>query len=182
MNTQDNTKEGELREKREVPKHIQNELHAKTEPYIDKMIEAYKREGMDICRFSLQSMGLQCAAIGYYHLADQQQPTPIEVLGKDDSSISQSLPSNIDDDTFNPVPDSEAFTPGEWQIYCSVIAVNNGYDDVCEVYSTKDRNLIAQAKNMHRLLKAVSKMDNSLFYPGLHEEIIQVLNNCKPNP
>jgi hypothetical protein len=57
-------------EKREVPKEIQNALHKKTEPFIDKMIEAYKKEGIGFSRYSLQEIGIQCAAIGYYESAD----------------------------------------------------------------------------------------------------------------
>jgi hypothetical protein len=68
--------------KREVPKQVQNELFALSEPFIDKMIEAHKNEGLGFSRYSLQEIGIQCAAIGYYHCADKKTPQPTtEVKG-----------------------------------------------------------------------------------------------------
>lgn len=42
--------------------------------------------------------------------------------------------------------------------------------------------LWAQSKAMRNVLKEVFKMDNSLFYPGLHEKIGTILETCKYKP
>lgn len=66
--------------KREVPKQLQNELYDKVEPYIERIIAAYEKEGLGFSRFSLKSIGMECAAIGYYHEADKDQPQDTTVV------------------------------------------------------------------------------------------------------
>ena len=68
-------------EKIHVPRWLQNELHEKTEPKTDKIIAAYQKEGLGFSRFSLQTLALEMAAMGYFHAnpnPPEEKPTPQE--------------------------------------------------------------------------------------------------------
>lgn len=66
-NTNTDTQVEDDAEKISVPKWLQNELHEKIEPYIERIIEAYKKEGIGFSRFSLNNIALHAAVQGYYH-------------------------------------------------------------------------------------------------------------------
>lgn len=68
-----------LEDKKHVPRWLQNELYDLSMPYVDKMIEAHKKEGIGFSRFSLQSMGEQLICMGYFHAnptPPEEKPTP----------------------------------------------------------------------------------------------------------
>ena len=64
---QSKTTPAKEQEKKHVPRWLQNELYELSMPYVDRVIEAYNKEGIGFSRFSLQSMGEQLISMGYFH-------------------------------------------------------------------------------------------------------------------
>ncbi len=140
------------KEKIHVPKWLQNELHEKTEPLTDKIIAAYQKEGLGFSRFSLQTLALDMAALGYFHAI----PNPPEERPE--------IPVTAHTEG------KEEFTKGAWVIEIPVISdditswVTRSVEDkegrrVALVYGDKKEEaeanaiLISEAKNMYEAIK-----------------------------
>lgn len=68
-------------ERREVPKPLQNEFYALSNPFTEKMIDAYFKAGLGWSRDALNEFAIQCVAMGYYHCADKAEHPTAPTVG-----------------------------------------------------------------------------------------------------
>lgn len=137
-------------EKISVPKWLQNELHEKTEPYIDRMIEAYKKEGIGFSRFSLNTIALHSAVVGYYHAVPNPpaEHTPLLNEQEDKKEVS-----------------SVGYTGGEWKVinWGQIAQIRDSdHNEICVCgYGDRDNGIPDEetTANANRIVTCVNGYD-----------------------